>query len=56
MNKLFTLIKNTFYPNNEEHYDFILPENSAERAVPRSPPPFGSSIAENSIRFNYGNK
>ena len=30
MNKLFTLIKNTFYPNNEEHYDFILPENSAE--------------------------
>ena len=33
-----------------------LPENSAERAVPRSPPPFDSSIAENSIRFNYGNK
>ena len=30
MNKLFTLIKNTFYPNNEEHYEFILPENSAE--------------------------
>ena len=30
MNKLFTLIKNTFYPNSEEHYDFILPENSAE--------------------------
>lgn len=30
MNKLFTLIKNTFYPNNEEHYDFILPENNSE--------------------------
>ena len=30
MNKFFTLIKNTFYPNTEEHYDFILPENSAE--------------------------
>lgn len=30
MNKFFTLIKNTFYPNNEEHYEFILPENSAE--------------------------
>lgn len=30
MNKFFTLIKNTFYPNNEEHYNFILPENSDE--------------------------
>lgn len=30
MNKFFTLIKNTFYPNNEQHYEFILPENSSE--------------------------
>ena len=30
MNKFFTLIKNTFYPNTEEHYDFILPENNSE--------------------------
>ena len=30
MNKFFTLIKNTFYPNNDPHYEFILPENSAE--------------------------
>ena len=30
MNKFFTLLKNTFYPNNEQQYDFILPENSNE--------------------------
>ena len=30
MNKFFTLIKNTFYPNNEQHYEFILPESNAE--------------------------
>ncbi len=30
MNKFFTLIKNTFYPNNEEHYEFILSENGLE--------------------------
>ena len=30
MNKFFTLIKNTFYPNNNQHYEFILPENGME--------------------------
>lgn len=30
MNKFFTLIKNTFYPNNEQPYEFILPENGME--------------------------
>lgn len=32
MNKLFTLLKNTFYPNNEEYYDFTLPENEIENS------------------------
>lgn len=30
MNKFFTLLKNTFYPNNEQQYNFTLPENSNE--------------------------